>query len=207
MQNAATIGAMYMTVAIIPGPSLVMLGWIAATQSRRDGLIAVFGIMTATFFWIALAASGTAALSQGAFWPAEGLRAAGALCLIWMGYRTMRKIPQTQGNTRPDSQNGAFLSGLMTTLANPISAVFWTSIFATTATQDMAPWRGIPVFMTIGIIGFAWYGAIAVIFSMRFSKVWYLRLCRRLNIIAGLMLLIMGFHFLTRLHSVAQMLS
>src|SRR5262249_3648849 len=105
--------------------------------SRRAGLSAVVGIALGTAIWGAAGCFGVQALFVAAPWMYLALKLFGAAWLVFIGvqliWRSRRgAVGDLDAAIAATSSDSAFWLGLVTTLANPRSAVSVASIFATT---------------------------------------------------------------------------
>lgn len=117
-------------VEITPGPNMVWLGLLSATEGRRTGLAAVAGITFGLALQGALAVAGISALLQSLPLAYQGLRWAGVVYLLWLGWQSWRDA-DTPGHHRPgggETPAQAFLSGLLTNLLNPKAAFFYLAM-------------------------------------------------------------------------------
>ncbi len=117
-------------VEITPGPNMVWLALLSATEGRRVGLAAVAGIALGLGVQGALAAAGVGALLQA--YPASYLvlRWAGVGYLSWLAWQSWQDASnpdhlQPGGGETPGQ---AFKAGLLTNLLNPKAAVFYLAI-------------------------------------------------------------------------------
>jgi threonine/homoserine/homoserine lactone efflux protein len=112
-------------IELTPGPNMAWLAGLAATEGRRAGLAAVWGVALGLLANGVLAALGLAALLQAApqLWTA--LRLAGAAMMAWLAIDTWR------GASRPvavRASGRAFLTGAFINLLNPKAYVFFMMV-------------------------------------------------------------------------------
>lgn len=198
---AATLGLIALThllAAMTPGPNTVLVGHLAAARSRGAGLEAAAGVAAATFVWVVVALAGAGLAMREAGGLYHGLRLAGALYLLVTGWRMIRAglrppAAAAGGPARLAATGGRpFARGLVTTLTNPKSAVFWTSVFMVV----MPPSAGVGLHAAAVALVTAqsalWYGLIAVTFSTAVVRAGYARATRVLDIVAGLVMAGLG---------------
>jgi threonine/homoserine/homoserine lactone efflux protein len=116
-------------IELTPGPNMVWLAIVAATEGRRSGFFAVAGVALGLAIVGTAAALGLAALIAASPVLFDSLRWAGALYLLWMawdGWRGADSDPavamQEYGLAR------SFRRGLVTNLLNPKAAVFFVAV-------------------------------------------------------------------------------
>ncbi len=206
---AAVLGLLAIThllTAMIPGPNTVLVGHLAASRSRAAGLEAAAGVATATLIWVvvALAGAGLMMREAGAFY--HGLRLAGALYLLYAGWRMIRaglRPAPPAGNPAGTAASGTataglraagrpFVRGLLTTLTNPKSAIFWTSVFMVILPPAAGPGLRTAAAALVTGQSAAWYGLIALTFSTAPVRASYARAARALDLAAGVVMTGLG---------------
>ncbi|MBS0519861.1 MAG: LysE family translocator [Proteobacteria bacterium] len=192
-----TLSGMHLLMAMLPGPNTVVVTWLSATTSRRDGLRAAAGVVVASLLWVVLSLVGFGSILLEAGWLYRILRLIGAAYLIYVGIRMFR-AGWSGPTVDPTSTRPAFAgrrpmtAGLLTTLSNPKSAVFWTSAFLVAVPPHAPAWFYALVVAVIAVQSALWYGAVALLFSTGFAKQHYLRLARRLDLLAGAVMIGLG---------------
>lgn len=195
--NLLTLAGMHIVMAMLPGPNTVVVSWLSATRSRRDGLLAVCGVVLASLVWVAFALWGVGALLLEAGWLYRTLRLLGAGYLIWIGLSMIgaglrpATVKSSAGPPRIAGHN-PFAMGLTTTLSNPKSAVFWTSAFLVAVPPDAPAWFYVSILAVIAAQSSLWYGGVALFFSTGFARQQYLRLARHLDLLAGAIMTALG---------------
>lgn len=126
-----------------PGPATLAISSAAMQHGRRAGLATGFGVWCGSAAWGVAAALGVSAIMLSYAWMAETLRIAGAIYLIWLGYRSVKGAIQSSPKTdiAPATQR-AFLRGLLIHLTNPKAILSWGAIYAV-ALPPGAPWMEI----------------------------------------------------------------
>lgn len=195
--SLATLAGMHILMAMLPGPNTVLVGYLSATRSRRAGLCAAAGVVTASMAWVVLALYGVGALLMEAGTLYRVLRLLGALYLLYVGIRMLRA-----GLARPAVDGGRagprlgerrpFVAGLLTTLSNPKSAVFWTSAFLVAVPPGAPGWFYGAILLIVLVQSTLWYGAVALILSTGFLRERYLAFARHLDTVAGVVMIALG---------------
>jgi len=183
------LAGMHILMAMLPGPNTVVISWFSAKRSRTDGLKVVAGVGAATLLWVALALWGVGALLLEAGWLYRLLRLAGACYLVLVGLRLLRAGLAASGSapsqTPRFARRNPYFTGLMTTLSNPKSAVFWTSAFLVAVPPHAPGWVYAAILAIVTLQTFLWYAAIALFFSTGFAQRLYLRVTHALDVLAG----------------------
>lgn len=193
------LAGMHLLMAMLPGPNIVVVSWLSATASRGSGLLAAAGIVAASLLWVILSMLGVGTLLLEAGWLYRLLRLAGAAYLVYVGIRMLHGALR-RGAGMPVAPPGfaalagrhPFLAGFTTTLSNPKSAVFWTSAFLVMVPPQAPAWLYAVIVGVIGLQATLWYGAVALFFSTGLARRIYERLSRRLDLLAGGIMVLLG---------------
>lgn len=113
-------------IELTPGPNMAWMAGLAATEGRRVGFAAMWGVALGLLLNGLFAALGLAALLQAEprIWTA--LRMAGAAMMVWLSVETWRGAGDPAHSARGSkSVKRAFLSGLMINLFNPKAYIFF----------------------------------------------------------------------------------
>ena len=191
------LSGMHILMAMVPGPNTVVVSHFSASVSRRAGLAAMAGIVLASLLWVALSLAGIGVLLLEAGWLYRVLRLVGAAYLLYVGIRLLMSASRApvQGGTRTSlGRLGRvpFSAGLLTTLSNPKSAVFWTSVFAVAVPPHAPAWFYAAVLGIIAIQSALWYSAVALLLSTGLARRYYGRCARWLDGIAGAVMVALG---------------
>jgi len=172
----------------------VVVSQLAAGHSRHAACRVVAGIVTATGTWVVLTLSGVAVLlhqAEGLFWL---LRIAGTLYLLYAGLHLLGGVLRQAASAAPAEveARAAFRRGLLTTLSNPKSGVFWTSVFAIAVPTAAPPGF---YFVAIALIlaqSTLWYSLVALVFSSGPARRAYRQAAKWLEAATGLAMIGFG---------------
>jgi threonine efflux protein len=194
-----TVATIWVVAAMTPGPNFLLTAQLSAARSRAEGLMAVAGIGFATAIWGFCGLMGIQALFLAAPWFYAGFRIAGAAYLILTGVRFLYRSSQPQetqlaliSRTRRPAFGAAFRVGLVTSLANPRSALSVASIFAAALPQHASMTLGIAAIAVMVAISVAWYAFAVFFFTTGSMAALYQRLRRWTDRVAGLLLIWFG---------------
>ena len=117
-------------VIVTPGPDTALTIRNAVLGGRRAGVATAFGVAAGQATWTLAAAGGLAALlvaSEPAF---LAIRFAGAAYLVWLGLQGLAAAIRGRraGHHARPPGGAPFRQGLLSNLANPKMAVFFTSL-------------------------------------------------------------------------------
>lgn len=168
LPSLGTLALLHILAAATPGPNIVVIGHRAASVSRTSGLYAVAGVTLATLLWVVLTLAGVAVLLREAGALYGWLRLVGAAYLVIAGGRYLLSALRPAARARPAAAPGrgsAFRAGLLTTLSNPKSGVFWTSVFAVAVPPEAPPAFYAAAVVLVALQTVAWYGLVALVFA------------------------------------------
>lgn len=186
------LSAIHILMAMLPGPNTVVVSYCSASISRRSGLTAALGVASASLVWLTLSLGGISILLMQAGDLFRLARFCGALYLVYVGVKMLRsRGGSLEASGRPVYRS-PFLAGALTTLSNPKSAIFWTSVFSVVLPSAAPGWFYMAVLALIGTQSLVWYGGIALVFSTPFSRKQYARISTVLNRIAGAFMVFFG---------------
>lgn len=191
-----SLALLHLLMAMLPGPNTLLVIHLAASRSRAAGLAAAGGVALGSAIWVMVALLGLAVLMAQAGELYRLLQLAGALYLMFVGLRmVMAGLRRPQGESSPRlraSGRAPLLRGLATTLANPKSAVFWSSVFLVALPAHAPDWFAPAVVALVTVQAFAWYGFCALACSTGPVRAIYARIGRVLDVVAGAVMLLLG---------------
>jgi threonine/homoserine/homoserine lactone efflux protein len=194
----AFVGAA-IVVAMVPGPSTVMIMRQAARSGRRAGVATIVGNETGVLAWGLAAAFGLSALLVASQLAYDALRIVGAGILIYFG---VKSLWQVRKDALPDVAEPAlaggsswrsFRLGILTNAANPKAGVFAVS-FLPQFVPDGAPVLATLVLFsaTWALIDTIWYLGIVWMVAKAKRVIERPRVRRRLQQLSGVLLVGLG---------------
>jgi len=190
----------HIVLMVTPGPNVLLIAQVSATQSRTSGIRVALGIVAMGFIWPSLAIMGLSIIFERWGWLYIVLRIAGALYLIYLGYKTWRSASKpfvfTPSATPSENTQAFFILGFLTSLSNPKVLVFMGSFFTAMLPVHSPDWLKIAVIMMFGINSLWWHVLVAYAFSTSkvqqaysVSKGWLERITGGLLIFLGIRLM------------------
>ncbi|RQH03704.1 LysE family translocator [Paraburkholderia dinghuensis] len=201
------IAAVYSLALISPGPNFFMVTQLSLAGRRGLGVMSAFGVGVGSTLWAALAMLGFATVLQRIDWVYNGVRVAGAVYLVWFGFKLLRSGARrdtasvgavARQNTEPPPPPArheyfrTWRTGLVTCLTNPKSCVFWTSVFAAMFPAHPPLWFYGVALATVATMSFGWHCSIAFLFADDRTQRGYRRIRRPIDAFCGVALVSLG---------------
>lgn len=195
LPHLTAIAGVFLLGVISPGPNFVLVTTVAA-RSRAAAISVAAGFCLAALTWSAMSAAGLAVVLSKVGWAYTALRLVGAAYLVYLGIQLLfgsrQKSTHPKEVPRVRAGLAALRSGYLTNIANPKSAVFFTSVFATMLPADAPAWLFATTVTMTGIISLSWYVFVAVLFSTKIVQSRYRRIARGLDRATGVVLIALG---------------
>ena len=193
--------ALLWTVAVVtPGPNFFNIAQLAASHSKRHGVVAALGVATGTVLWGLAGGLGIKSFFSAAPTLYLSFKIAGGGYLIYLGLKQFRRTPATVMNEGGaiDGARRTLLSvygqGFLGNMTNPKSALFVATIFATAMPATVPPMLLALAVLTMATLSFSWYCSVALVFSSRRMARVYDRSRQWLDRFAGSCYLLFGAH-------------
>ena len=176
-----TIAGIWAIAVATPGPNFFAVARSALSGNRIAAFAAVAGVTTGTLIWGLAGWLGISALFAAAPAAYIVLKLAGGAYLLFLGLRllwsALGSTPSHLGQpvTRHATNIGAYRLGLISNLANPKSAVFVTSLFATALPVDAAWTQGLASVAIMVAVSASWYSLVALVLARPRISSAYLR--------------------------------
>ena len=116
-------------ITLIPGPTVTVIVANSLAHGARAGLLNVAGTQLGLGLMMAILVVGLSSVIAAMGWLFDWLRWAGAVYLVWLGYKLLRSpdaIHENKTNSMP--RGGFFLQGFLVLMANP-KALLWFGAF------------------------------------------------------------------------------
>lgn len=183
MPSATTLAAFAgasLLLILLPGPAMLFLVARGAAGGRRVGVVSALGVESATATFVVATALGLTAVLATSALALSVVRYVGAAYLVWLGIGVLRSRGATTTVEAPafTGRQSDWLSwrqGYLVGIANPKVALFFLAFFP----QFLDAGRGSltgqilvlgAVFVAIGTIFDASYGALAGVLSSRLAR-------------------------------------
>jgi threonine/homoserine/homoserine lactone efflux protein len=115
-------------IAVIPGPTVTVIIANSLAHGTRAGLLNVAGTQAGLGLMMLILVVGLTSVIAAMSWLFDWLRIAGALYLLYIGYRLLRSPDAIAEAKAPTPRGGFFLQGFLVMMSNP-KALFWFGAF------------------------------------------------------------------------------
>jgi len=191
-----TTGSAILLGAMSPGPSFIMIARTAVVSSRMSALAAAAGMGTGCMIFSVLALAGLHSLLVLVPWLYSALKIVGGAYLVWLGARLLFSSDKKDSVHQKDRQSvsapHAFLSGMLTQLSNPNTAIVFGSIFAATLGSHISPVLYLVLPLMAFCIDTLWYALVACLLSAESPRRVYISYKRWLDRIGGGVMCLLG---------------
>ena len=133
-QNWLSLAIICILGAFSPGPSLIVILSITASNGRNAGFFASFGHGLGVFIYALLSATGLSIILKTYSQLLIVVQVLGAFFLLYIGIRTIRSLFSKTGHSSPLLSNNIianrFIDGFLIAIFNPKIAAFFLSLFS-----------------------------------------------------------------------------
>ncbi len=190
LPQVVSIYLLYLGAAMIPGPNLFVISGASLGASRAHGVATALGVSTGTFIFCALALAGLSAVVVKIPSLGTAIRICGAVYLFYLGGRALlraaRGAPFDPSHPHvPHGLGRAYLTGILTHLANPKAVVFYLSLMTIIVTPETP--IGVQLVVAAGVVALSlgWYGSVALALSRDTVRQRYARGARWIDALLG----------------------
>ncbi|HEX6674023.1 MAG TPA: LysE family translocator [Actinomycetes bacterium] len=192
-------------VIVTPGPDTALTVRNALLGGRRGGVFTAAGVVSGQVVWTLAASAGIAAVLAASRPAFTALKYAGSAYLIYLGIQSLvgavrggDRAPRTSRGSRRLAPAMALRQGVISNLANPKSAAFFTSLLPQFVPAGRAAF---PVLLALGLtycsITLVWLSGYAVVVA-RFGAALGRPLVRRaIEALTGVVLTALGLRLAT----------
>ena len=166
----ALIAALFLLAAAVPGPNWIVITRQALAGDRRRAVLAASGVTIGSTLWMLTAMTGAAAALTRPHALLTVLRLAGATYLVWSSVLVWRSATRSSDEAAAPGYAGEstrfpLVDGLLTSLTNPKSALFWTSVFTSTLPANPPVLLCLTAGLVVTSLAVTWYLGMAVVFT------------------------------------------
>ncbi|KAA0947077.1 lysine transporter LysE [Pseudomonas sp. ANT_H14] len=197
-----SLALLWAVAVVTPGPNFFNTAQLAASCSRRHGVVASCGVATGTVMWGLAGGLGIKSLFTAAPMLYLAFKIIGGCYLIYLGLKLFKRAaPAMDQALLPDEPQRSLFSawrlGLLGNLSNPKAALFVATIFASTMAVSPSPMLLTLAVITMASLSFSWYSCVALVFSSERMANVYSRSRKWLDRFAGSCYVLFGAHLVT----------
>ena len=179
-----------------------MVARIAAVKSRRQGLAAAVGMGLGGVIFAGLALFGLQAILAVVPSLYVILKIMGGFYLCYLGFRIYKSANEPlefNSDSAPHKNKitHSFLTGLVTHVCNPKTAIVYASVFAAFLPSSISTLLGLSVLILVFTIEAGWYSVVAVTLSTTTPRKIYLKCKAWIDRGAGIVLGALGLKLVT----------
>lgn len=170
MKELLLVYVAYVIAAGSPGPSTMAIMNVAMAQGRRPALALAAGVITMSFCWGLIAATGLSALLARYAQALIILKIAGGLYLLWLAFKSARSALNSGAAAVPaardrPSPRALYRRGVLMHLGNPKSVLSWLAIMTLGVGPNASVGRVVAAFSGCVLLGVILFGGYALLFS------------------------------------------
>ena len=197
MTQALAFLAVSAIVIVVPGQDTALTIRNALVGGRRGGVLTAAGVAVGQAVWTLAAAVGVAAVVAASEPLFLAVKLCGSAYLVFLGVQSLIRALRGRRDESPHARRtggvGTFRQGLISNLANPKMAVFFTSLLPQFGGRSFFALLGLGlVFCTMT---FVWLSAYAVAIAKARSTLLRPRVARALDAATGAILVALGLRF------------
>ena len=164
----SAIGVAILFGAMSPGVSFLLVARTAMSGSRRAALSVAAGMGFGAFIFAVIALAGLHTLLTLVPSLYTALKLAGGCYLLWLALKMFRR-PLNRFNDSADTEeisaSKAFMTGVLTQISNPHTALVFASIFSAALSKNIQPVMYIILPTMAFVIDVLWYAVVACLLS------------------------------------------
>lgn len=197
----SAIGIAILFGAMSPGVSFLLVARTAMSSSRRAALSVAAGMGFGALIFAAIALAGLHTLLTLIPSLYTGLKVAGGCYLLWLALKMFRR-PANRFNdsaaTEDVSVSKAFLTGVLTQISNPHTALVFASIFSAALSKNIQPAMYIVLPSMAFVIDVLWYAVVACLLSTDGPRLAYIKYRKFIDKLSGGVMAFLGIRLLLK---------
>jgi len=197
----SAIGIAILFGAMSPGVSFLLVARTAMSSSRRAALSVAAGMGFGALVFAAIALAGLHTLLTVVPSLYTGLKIVGGCYLLWLALKMFRR-PANRFNdsaaTEDVSVSKAFLTGVLTQISNPHTALVFASIFSAALSKNIQPAMYIILPLMAFVIDVLWYAVVACLLSTDGPRLAYIKYRKFIDKLSGGVMAFLGLRLLLK---------
>ena len=197
----SAIGVAILFGAMSPGVSFLLVARTAMSSSRRVALSVAAGLGFGALIFAVIALAGLHTLLTLVPSLYTALKVAGGCYLLWLALKILRR-PSNRviDSTAIDevSASKAFLTGVLTQISNPHTALVFASIFSAALSKNIQPAMYIILPLMAFVIDVLWYAIVACLLSSDGPRLTYIKYRKFIDKLSGGVMAFLGLRLLLK---------
>ncbi|WP_371974565.1 LysE family translocator [Lelliottia nimipressuralis] len=197
----SAIGIAILFGAMSPGVSFLLVARTAMSSSRRVALSVAAGLGFGALIFAVIALAGLHTLLTLVPSLYTALKVAGGCYLLWLALKILlRPSNRVIDSTAIDevSASKAFLTGVLTQISNPHTALVFASIFSAALSKNIQPAMYIILPLMAFIIDVLWYAIVACLLSSDGPRLAYIKYRKFIDKLSGGVMAFLGLRLLLK---------
>jgi threonine/homoserine/homoserine lactone efflux protein len=176
LSTLATIWILHVAAMSTPGPNVLLVSQLAASERARSAVFAAVGVTCGAGVWATCAVLGVNVVFAAFPGLRLALQVAGGGYLLYVAVRLWRSNGAVlAGEGTAVSSWAAFRRGFLTNITNPKVTLFFGSVFATSFPATPSPVLAASVIAMVVLNALCWHTLIAYLFSRERVRTAYSR--------------------------------
>jgi Putative threonine efflux protein len=197
----SAIGVAILFGAMSPGASFLLVARMAMSSSRRAALSVAVGMGFGASIFAAIALAGLHTLLTLIPSLYTGLKVAGGCYLLWLALKMFRRTSNCfndSAGTQEVSVSKAFMTGVLTQISNPHTALVFASIFSAALSKNIQPVMYIILPAMAFFIDVLWYSVVACLLSTDGPRQAYIKYRKFIDKLSGGVMAFLGIRLLLK---------
>ena len=197
LSTFATIWILHVAAMLSPGPNVLLVSQLAASDRARSAVFAALGVTFGAALWATCAVLGVNVVFVAFPGLRLALQVAGGVYLLYVAIRLWQSSGAALvGRASPVSSWATFRRGFLTNITNPKVALFFGSMFATSFPAAPSPILQASAVAMVVLNALCWHTLLAYLFSRERVRAAYSRTRRIANRIASVTMGALGLNLL-----------
>lgn len=197
----SAIGVAILFGAMSPGVSFLLVARTAMSSSRRVALSVAAGLGFGALIFAVIALAGLHTLLTLVPSLYTVLKVAGGCYLLWLALKILRRPSNRVIDSAAIdevSASKAFLTGVLTQISNPHTALVFASIFSAALSKNIQPAMYIILPLMAFVIDVLWYAIVACLLSSDGPRLAYIKYRKFIDKLSGGVMAFLGLRLLLK---------
>ena len=197
LNHLLLVYAAYLIAIATPGPSNMAIMGVAMSQGRKPAIVLALGVITGSWCWAMLAATGLSAVLSNYAHALFAIKIAGGFYLLYLAYKSARSAmtkPKLETISDEVAKAPAYFAlyrrGLLMHLTNPKAVLGWIAIMSIGLQPGAEPSTLAAILAGCAVLGILIFCGYALLFSTAPAVRIYQRIKRYIE---GVVAVLFGF--------------